>query len=36
MKNLAWFCAGIIISRWGIPVLWHLGYLLTIGILFLK
>lgn len=35
MKNLVWFCLGVVTGR-GLPLLWHLLYLVTIGTLTVK
>ena len=36
MKNLVWFCIGIVTGRSGIPVLWHLLYLTIIVALIVR
>ena len=35
MKNFVWFCIGVITGR-GLPVLWHVAYLTTIVVIFLR
>jgi hypothetical protein len=35
VKNLVWFCLGIVTGR-GLPMLWHILYLVTIAALSIK
>ena len=36
MRNLIWFCIGIVTGRLAIPLAWHVAYLVIIAILLLN
>ena len=33
MRNLAWFCIGVVFGRIGVNALMHLAYVVTIAVL---
>ena len=36
MKNLIWFCLGIVTGRSGLPILWHTLYIIVIAAMIAK